>query len=610
MNNKNIALIFIGIITLVGVMFGILRTDVFSKELYGENAFTLIENYPLQDGISTEALEKLDTEKYLVLYSSNDPGSLGIKENVEKTLDYVKKPYESIEVKAFKGFKYRVSGVIACFENLDELPRIEEVFNYVKQGGGLMFAQRLLPSEQLTHYQDQLGIEKTLGVSGKNGIALYENLLLNENNFNENSAFISNSSLNVILKASSKKYAGTGDGSPLIWDTVYGRGKVVFCNGTMLYDTGNRGLIIALVGLLQPDFMYPIINAKVNFIDDFPAPIPSGQAKNIYRQVDINTEQFYRMIWWPDMLRTAENYQMKYSGVVIESYNNKVEAPFAEDDPSSKDSLFFFGEELLNNGGEIGIHGYNHQSLSFDEQVAAGEGYHVWKSHQDVKASLEEVHRFVKKLYPKYDFRVYVPPSNILGEEIREKFTELYPEIKVIASLYANNNYGGRYVQEFERAKDGIIEFPRFSWGYMLDNADLWNIYNGISLHGVISHFVHPDDVLNEARGQGKTWEELYKSYDSLWQRLYNKYGWLRPMTASEAAEELKKYLDCKVYITQNQNTLYGYCQDFRKDMYFILRTSKKAADPVGGSIKKIDKDVYLVYVSQPKFSIELKEAQ
>ena len=39
----------------------------------------------------------------------------------------------------------------------------------------------------------------------------------------------------------------------------------------------NRGFLAAAYRLLQPAFIYPVINASAFYIDDFPAPIPDGE---------------------------------------------------------------------------------------------------------------------------------------------------------------------------------------------------------------------------------------------------------------------------------------------------------------------------------------------
>ncbi len=67
------------------------------------------------------------------------------------------------------------------------------------------------------------------------------------------------------------------------------------------------------------------------------------------------------------------------------------------------------------------------------------------------------------------------------------------------------------YDQEFEVADDGIIEFPRLSAGYSKNDESLWNIYNGLNMYGLFAHFIHPDDVLDPERNEGKSWTITFR---------------------------------------------------------------------------------------------------
>ena len=59
----------------------------------------------------------------------------------------------------------------------------------------------------------------------------------------------------------------------------------------------------------------------------------------------------------------------------------------------------------------------------------------------------------------------------------------------------------------------------------MLDRSfDRFSIMNGLGLYGVFSHFIHPDDIFDEDRGAGLTWQELYKSYSDTLNMVHEQY--------------------------------------------------------------------------------------
>ncbi len=82
-----------------------------------------------------------------------------------------------------------------------------------------------------------------------------------------------------------------------------------------------------------------------------------------------------------------------------------------------------------------------------------------------------------------------------------------FPQIKTIASNYFPGEYA--YVQEFETADDGIVEQPRIISGAIIDDYMQMAALSELNMHFVNSHFMHPDDLLDEDQwsctGMGKT---------------------------------------------------------------------------------------------------------
>ena len=74
----------------------------------------------------------------------------------------------------------------------------------------------------------------------------------------------------------------------------------------MLNEKNNRGILSSLITLSRDTFIYPIANIKMLHIDDFPAPIPRGTNDSIMEEFNRTIPQFYREVWWSDMVRMAK----------------------------------------------------------------------------------------------------------------------------------------------------------------------------------------------------------------------------------------------------------------------------------------------------------------
>lgn len=138
-------------------------------------------------------------------------------------------------------------------------------------------------------------------------------------------------------------------------------------------------------------------------IDDFPAPIPRTINKVIQDEYQMSTRDFYKQIWWKDMLEIAKQRNLIYSGFIIIDYNDAVnKEDMKEISQITLEDLDIEGRELFLHGGEIGIHGYNHNPLVFDGDIDfPALSYHPWRSEEDMAAGMNQLLKYVKKMFGK-----------------------------------------------------------------------------------------------------------------------------------------------------------------------------------------------------------------
>lgn len=554
--------------------------------------------------LTSEEKESFQQDKLLLIYDPNSEESDYLTMNIVKTLEYMKKVYEIVPISQIPQDLSPYRNVLIAFSELDHVEDFSMIMEYVSGGGKLFFAIRPRPGELYSSIYQKLGIYETgTDYQSSVGIELVSDLLLKGENLKVDQDFLSNSSIPVHLKDTSKLFARSVSGIPLLWSTSYGKGKIMVFNGSILNSKINRGLIVGSLSYLNDDFIYPIMNSKVVYIDDFPAPFPEGNYDKIYAiyKRDINT--FFRDIWWPDMVQTARKYDIKYTGVLIETYNDEIKGPF--DERIGRENLKIYGRELIKMGGEVGVHGYNHQSLTKNQNQVSDLGYRAWKDESDMIESLEEVNQFFNEVFPDYTLRTYVPPSNIISEEGKKAIREAIPSINIIASLYHEDSDDIAYVQEYESTKD-FIELPRLSSSYHYSDITKWSMVNSATLLGVFSHFIHPDDILDDVRSKSNGWAELVKEYNEMMHSVKEKYPWMESHTASESANSLKIYEDAEVFISQTSDRLEVFINNFAGELDFILRSDKSIVKMKGCTVEKISNDRYLVRAKSERFEIVL----
>ncbi|GKU77075.1 DUF2194 domain-containing protein [Paenibacillus sp. L3-i20] len=543
---------------------------------------------------------------YCVVFDSSDEASVETKNQAIQTLEYMKLAVQVVDLVENKIDYRSCTNALLTTGKLDLMGDRLSLETFVHDGGSVFLMSKVENDGNFHQLYRKLGIIAFEYDNVTNGIHLTSNVLIAEKGLKTGEDFIFNVSLNVELDDETELLAESLEGIPLMWKREYGSGQFIVFNGDMLKVKGNRGLIAGAVGLLQEDTIYPIFNSKIFFIDDFPAPIKKGIEPTIYRKYGMDIPTFYHKIWWPDMLKVANRYSVKYTAAVIQSYTDQVTPPFLAPIDEERHNLIAYGREVLKSGGEIGLHGYNHQSLQTNKKTANYLGYKIWGGKPFMEQSIREAVSYLGSAFPNYSVMSYVPPSNVLGPDGREALKAAWPNLTVISSLYDTDYSNMSYVQEFEVADDGIIEMPRISSGYFEIPHYRWIEANAMTSVGVFSHFIHPDDLLEESRSHNKPWDELYKEFEAMLERLDKSYPWLRNQTSTEAALDMAKTLNAQVTITKQNDAFSGEVTNYESPLFYILRSERKITKQDNCTVKKVDENVYLVTVTDSKFTIGL----
>lgn len=395
--------------------------------------------------------------------------------------------------------------------------------------------------------------------------------------------------------------------TPLLWERTLGKGRIAVLNNSLLSDKDSRGFAAAVLFALEDTLIYPIINTGVFYVDDFPAPQPEGFDEILLDHYGYNIQGVFRNRWWPDMKSLTQRLGLRYTGVLIERYSDNVEPPF---EPGTTDtSLFrFYASELLHSGGEIGIHGYNHMPLSPPGFPYKDEAYQTWPSSENMQASIREALRYGKQMMPGAKFTTYVPPSNYLSDEGLEALLAAFPGLRVISGLYLREEGTAAFVQEFREEENGTISLPRVSSGFVADSYTRFIIAQELLLHGVFSHFIHPDDILDESRGANLGWEEMYRDFSQLLESIASTYPNLRFSTATEGAAAVQRYDRLGLMREEGEGALTVALSNFYDTAWLALRTRRTITSIQGGEVFRVDDGFYWIRADKPNVVISWEQ--
>jgi hypothetical protein len=604
MSFKNKFRMIIIVIFALGTVIQLTRLNIHMKTQTNEE---FNESLKVQgEQISQELLSNVTSEKILVV--SSDVEAEDITANLVKTLDYMKKDYDSIKASQFAELDInKYENIILLIGDIDSIGNTEKLFNFVAADKNIFFANGLYEGVGIQNISKKLGINKIGTYVEAEGIKLLENVLMKSKGIEiKDNIIVSNSSLNVELTNEVKTYATDSYDLPLLWSNKYGDGNIFYFNGTMLREKENRGFISGVLSLMNTDDIYPIINAKVEYIDDYPSPIPDGEDENISKEYGLNIKRFYKEIWWSDMLKVSAQNNMIYTGVFNASYNNEVNDLSKTKIDLSEEDFEYYARELFSSGGELGLHGYNHQPLKTEEFKNKELGYSPWVNSETMTEGINKALDFVNDELNGNYIRSYVPPSNIITEEGITALQAASKDIKIIGSVYSTDPSSDGYSQELEIKDNGTINLPRMTSGYEFTDDVKWSILNSANLNGYVSHFVHPDDVLDSVRSANKSWKDLSSEFGNMNNFVFTNYEWLNATTASDAAKQLVSYQNTKVSYEKTKDYINIYCDNFTGPIYFIFRTTKEIGHAEDCDVNKIDGNTYLVKAKKSISKINL----
>ena len=547
----------------------------------------------------------------LLVIDSSQAGVSDAESMLDRVLLDMKVPTVTVdlaqgdEIPALKQYQT----MVIAMPNLDPLgEHVLQIMQWVKKGGGVMFAMTPEKTGYLDVIGPQIGIESSAyKYVVTEGITPSEDFMLGGGQtYTFSDPF--ESSLSVTLNDRAQVEAVSSNGrTPLVWRSSVKSGTAVMCN-IGIYVKMVRGFYASAFSLLSSAMAYPVINSAAFYLDDFPSPVPSGNGKYIKRDYHMSISEFYSRVWWPDLVRLAERYGIRFTGVMIENYGDDT-----KDDPvrqTDNTQFEYYGGLLLRQNGEIGYHGYNHQPLVLPNTDYGNKyAYVQWPNRKAIVDSLNELIAFQKAVLPAATSSVYVPPSNILSSEARQIIGEDVPQIRAIASMAFPPDSSLEYVQEFGVAADGVVEAPRIVSGSMVNNTYMrLAAVSELNMHYVSTHFMHPDDLLDEDRGAKEGWETYRKGLEDYLDWLEQSAPSIRMQTGTECAAAVQRFSGLTVSMTTSDDSWDLHLGNLIDQGWLMFRANNGTPGRVrGGSLTKLTGNLYLLKATSATVHIERK---
>lgn len=531
-----------------------------------------------------------------------------VKNNISYAFKYAKIRYDVYSKEELKGL---VANDLSEYEAIVIASKTKDAFpfrfvkNYVENGGKCIFLNYIESDADLNNLVGIKEYEKKAEYF-KQGIRIQPSFFMNgvsvpgdDIDCNVCRAIVENDvnilgSVNTLFET---------DKYPVVWERTVKKGKIIYWNTNLLGESKlTRGLIVQSIYRLADVFATGLINVGLIMIDDFPAPwwnvaykpyrikyytdmLQNEKDKFNRKKLEEIIEKLKKLpdetdtlfiseVWLKDILNWQKQFGFVYSSFLIFNYNRDTKADEAgfsvRDFYLSQNGLSTkMGVAALENGFELGLHGYNHMSLT----VTKPKEYDSvpWPDKKSMVQALTVSKNEWIALYGESALPfTYVAPHNIIDATGLQALGEVFPSIRVVATLYVAKS--GEVEQEFDWTADNrFYQIPRITSGYYFQDFDKFALYDAFHNFGVISHFIHPDDVFDEMRSKSyEGWQWLKSNFEKEFGTLKQNYPWIRWMTVKDAFYEFVVYNSTAINFKVKANSLEIYTPGGAGRSYYI----------------------------------------
>lgn len=554
-------------------------------------------------------------EHRLQIYLVQDEGDLAVDTaaNILYGLRYAKLDVREIEASAVGSITPSPYNIIIFTGEKTTTWPLRETKRYIEQGGNVVFANRFKDPA----WNEVTGIEEIGAfVPDVYGLNFEETIFPGYIDLNPPEDLFVHSVVDFAI-ADETNVLLSAEGFPVLWEHEVGEGNVLYWNTTITDQKMIRGLFVQTLGTLPPVFVGAQAAIKLMYIDDFPAPVMDGKMKDVSATpLDKSVKDFFAEDWWEDMVDMAQDDDVVYTGAMIGTYEEEMELVDEQLIKRGEFPMLYFGRKLVAQGGEIGLHGYNHQSLvTAEEPIDPTYGYIPWKDKDEMKRSLLQAESVFANYFPAESLKSYVPPSNALNRTGVDAIAEALPELRTIASLYTGDPESGDFVQEFEfdPTHAGIYHFPRITSDYGEERGSIFQMVDAIANFGVFSHFIHPDDVIDPDRAFGRDWETMFASLKKIVDDVNVNYPYLEAYTQHYATEKLITYQEADLNVSFDDGAIYLSGEGLVNPSHFTVRLKVGQSLDTGkftfGSVEQMEADrpLYLVKLTSASAEIAIK---
>lgn len=513
--------------------------------------------------ISRESIDNQNGIRFCVVGNDEKELYKDIYQNVCRVMEDLKVSWDSVDRIRKSDLQDDNLVIVFCDDIVSDYVDLQQLVAFIEKGGKVVFAAGLAEGDRDAYLHPVVGIvEKSVKenynqYSIKNGFFPLQDEVMHYDGYNASQWMIVRDDAEIFIQDTEKSV-------PVVYSYPYGDGESLIINATFLSDCACSGVLVAGMGELLDEFVYPIIGTECVFLDNFPIVtyVNDAVCMKLYGR---STESFVRDVVWPVFQGIAVRNEIKYTSSVLSVSGDKEQFPVVS-------------ESLFNTIGKSALQ-YN------GEMVYAAECQDA-----DELCLNEDFIQSFQSTFENYEIGALVMVN---GQEIPEAVALLGTDIKTVRGKLSADRMENRMA-----VLDGYNVFPEATNGISLDDGNMFVISSTLAGYGMISHTfdVNRFIVVDE---DVASWDIDKKQLDEYERRVFSKTDYLKKVSLSETSNVLKSYTGMKYGWEKNGNTLKIEANRVIKGQPFWLRTKSRIVKAEGAEYEMVSEGYYCVHLNE-----------
>ncbi len=369
----------------------------------------------------------------------------------------------------------------------------------------------------------------------------------------------------------------------LIWRASWKEAKVFAVNGAYLEDVSGVGILSAMMAELHSYELYPVVNAQTLALLNGP-DLTSENENQIKQLYSRNMRMLLRDVVFPGLAANSEVHAFPMTCLMTDRIDRIAGESSRQ---TAAEDLVYYLKYLNERSGEMGIslcapdgEALADKAEALSDILTESNILYQYSALYAEEGKLEEA---AALLAGKTDVPALQSVNTVLSEGTGEY--DLLDYLDAATTIQGRTHDGARhtYMDDFR------LRALETGLGYSSVFLDLKKV-------------VYPET-------EADYWENLSVALSSGLNTYWKPFQAFERVVASESDKRVRNFLALDYADSRSGDTIHLEASGFQNAAWFVLRTHGEAIEQVeGASFKKIERDAYLLTVTEPQVQITLKQ--